>query len=197
MEDIRKNWEEHKDKISKEQLENIWESYEKKMEITDENIFYNILKKFISGEINYNKPLWDRIHIILENENALLLKGMTGGERKEMHLLCDKIGLHHNSVEHPKAKNKKFLYIYKPEGWCWEYTIKNPYSKSEEFYKNREEKRKERLESKYCGNCDKTGLEVDLYHSVYIRGIYCDDCLDIMSDGEGGVYSDHKFEPII
>lgn len=47
MEDIRKNWEEHKDKISKEQLENILESYEKKMEISEENIFYNILKKFI------------------------------------------------------------------------------------------------------------------------------------------------------
>jgi hypothetical protein len=51
-----------------------------------------------------------------------------------IHSLCDKIELHHESKSHPKKKYTKFLYIYKPKIWLWEYTEKNPYLKGKEFY---------------------------------------------------------------
>ena len=50
------------------------------------------------------------------------------------------------------------------------------------------------MKKRYCSICEKNGLETDLFHSVYIRGIYCNDCLEVESDGTGGTLSDHKFE---
>ena len=66
------------------------------------------------------------------------MKGLDGDERKHIHSFCDKIGLHHESKSHPKKKNKRFLYIYKPKVWLWEYTEKIHIQKSEEYYIKRE-----------------------------------------------------------
>ena len=203
-ETIRKNWLMYKDTIVETPYYDIlWETIQKKFNIDSENVFYIILKKFINNEdIIYKKPLYDRIHIIKEYDNTLVFKGLGGNERKEIHLLCDKVGLHHESKIQTKKKNKKFLYIYKPSVWLWEFTEKNPYSQSDEYYKNREIEREkknkimeEQMKRKYCCICEKNGMETDLFHSVYIRGLYCNDCLEIESDGEGCKLSDHKFEP--
>jgi len=52
------------------------------------------------------------------------------------------------------------------------------------------------LQNEECSNCGTNGLESQLYMSVYITNIYCEDCLEIMSDGDGYPLNCHKFEPI-
>ena len=204
-ENIRQNWLNYKDEIfNSPYYQLLWDDFENKFGIDKDNIYLIIFKKFINNEeINYKKPLFDKIHINQINEETLIFKGLNGEERKNIHFLCNKIGLHHESKPHPKKKYKKFLYIYKPKLWLWEYTEKNPYSKSEKYYEKREterqikkEKLKEKLSKKYCCICEKNGLETELLCSVYIRGLYCNDCIDTMSDGNGGKLCDHKFESL-
>ena len=205
-ETIRQNWLNYKDEIYNTlYYELLWDSLKNKFDIDNNNMYFIIFKKFIHNEeIIYEKPLFDRIHIIQINNETLVMKGLDGEERKNIHLLCDQIGLHHESKLHPKKKYNKFLYIYKPKTWLWEYTEKNPYSKSEEYYAKIEiiekqikhQKMKEKLSRKYCCICETNGWDSDLFCSVYIQGLYCNDCLETMSDGDGGNLCDHKFEPL-
>lgn len=208
-ENIRKNWLNYKDEFyGSPYYKLLWNSLESKFEIDKNDVYLAIFKKFINNkEINYKKRLFSRIHINQIDTDTLVLKGLNGDERKHIHLLCDKIGLHHESKPHPKKKYKKSLYIYKPKLWLWEYTEKNPYSKSEEYYKTREIERqikqqikqqqlKEKLSKKYCCVCHENGWETELYCSVYFRGLYCNDCIETTSDGGGGTLSEHKFETL-
>jgi hypothetical protein len=136
---IRQNWLNHKDVIyNSPHYELLWNSLESKFEIDKNDIYLPILKKFINAEKIYKKSLFDRIHIKQINNETLVLKGLYEEERKHIHLLCDKIGLHHESKLHPKQKNNTFMFIYKPNIWLWEYTEKNPYSESEEYYEKRQ-----------------------------------------------------------
>lgn len=198
FEDIRKNWSEHKDLINKEQYVLLWNDLENKFGLDKTDYYLGLFKKFISGEKIYIGKHETRL--VIPDEKTLILKGLDGQDRKLIHKLCDKIGLHHQSIS--KKKNKKHLYIYKPEIWLWEFTTRNPFSESDEVYQQREiesnlrrEKEMERLRNLYCCECYANGLDNDLFRSIYFRGLYCEDCLDTMSDGGGGVLSDHKFEP--
>jgi len=113
-ESIRQNWLNYKDEIyNSSYYELLWDSLESKFEIDKNDMYLTIFKTFINNEeINYKKPLFDRIHINQINKETLVLKGLDGEERKHIHLLCDKIGLHHESKSHPKKKYNRFLYIY-------------------------------------------------------------------------------------
>ena len=149
------------------------------------------------------EPYEKYYYIIQEDNNTIVLKGLDNEQRQKVHLLCDKIGLHHKSVKKNNKQRNKHLWIYKPSLWLWEYTEKNPYSKTDEYYIQLEqkkilqqEKHKEKMSRKYCYMCDKNGWDVQLYCSVYIRELYCDNCLETLSDGHGGRLCDHKFEPI-
>ena len=106
---IRQNWLNYKDEIyNSPYYESLWNSLESKFEIEQSDIYFTIFKKFINNEeINYKKPLLDKIHINQVNNETLILKGLDGEERRNIHLLCDKIGLHHESKPHPK-KNKRY-----------------------------------------------------------------------------------------
>jgi hypothetical protein len=73
-----------------------------------------------------------------------------------------------------------------------EFTKKNPYSKNVEI----ESYKEKRLRNSYCDICERNGLEIELFYSVYIDGVYCNDCLETTSDGDGGRLDDHKFEPL-
>jgi hypothetical protein len=88
-------------------------------------------------------------------------------------MLCDAIGLHHQSI--PKTKGKKHLYVYLPKLWKWEFTAKNPYSEHQpEYYAERRKQAEERLKRKYCYKCNKNGMEVDLFCSPYTNKLYCE-----------------------
>lgn len=201
-ENIRQNWSKYKNEIyNTPDYELLWDNWANKFEIDKTDIFYIILKKFINNEeISLKKP---KFQIFPIDEKTMMLKGLSGFERKELHSLCDKIGLHHKSKSNPKNHKSRFFYIYKPKIWLWEYTVKNPYSKSDEYYKQKDieyqikqEKYNERLRRKYCCMCQKNALETELFCSVYIRGFYCNDCIETTCDDNGDELSGHKFEPI-
>lgn len=209
FEEIRQKWSTYKEEIyNTPYYELLWSNLINKFNIDETDFYLCILQKFINNEeIKYIKPLENRIWINQIDTNTLQIKGLTSDERKNIHKLCDKIGLHHVSKRHSKKKKTKFLYIYKPKEWLWEYTEKNPYSESDEVYAERElckqnrlqkekQEKKNMLTKTYCNVCEKNGLETELYCSVYIDGIYCEDCLKTTSDGEGNYLCCHKFESI-
>jgi hypothetical protein len=200
-ETIRKNWCKNNYLFSIDSYfyESLWNDLYKKYEFEKNNemeyvlIFRNFIegKDIISTNNNYIK----------EDNKTLIIKGMDGYNRKIIHKICDKIGLHHNSVQ--KKKGKKHLYIYLPNNWSFEFTERNPYSKDDEYYINLEKESEEKKE-KYkkwlsnieCYGCSCNGIESQMFKSVYIRNTYCEDCLEVLSDGDGGMLNDHKFEPI-
>ena len=200
---IRENWLKYKNEMyNTPNYELLWTSLENKLKIDKNDIYLQILKQFLDDNVvfNYKKPQkYFTMMVEKIDHRTLVFKGINGEERKDVHALCDKIGLHHKSKPNPKRQSRKFLYIYKPKKWLWEYTEKNPYSESKEYYAQREiekqirlEKIKEKLSNKYCGICRKNGLETELFNSVYMSGLYCNDCIENSDDDLNG----HKFEPI-
>ena len=132
---IRENWDVYKDHLPVNNYfyDIIWNDFYKKFDM-DEMKYVIIFRDFIEGRDIKNNDM--PYHFIKENDKTMIIKGMNGEERKMIHKLCDKIGLHHNSVN--KNKRKKDLYIYLPEKWSFEYTEKNPYSRDDEYYINLE-----------------------------------------------------------
>lgn len=226
IEFIKKNWLNYKNDINYSRYYNLlWSNLENKFNIKNDDLYLNIFKKFIYNNdiFIYEKLIYDnRIHIEQITNDIITLKGLDSQERKNIHILCDKIGLHHDSRFHPKKLNKKILYIIKPLVWLWEFTEKNPYSKSPDFYEKcqiekelRLQKIKEKLTHKYCNICNVNGWEKQLFHSVYIKGLYCNNCLDnscwqdilnitcretgtsnFLNSNLNDNLNDHKFEPL-
>jgi hypothetical protein len=191
-ENIRKNWTEHKEELyNSPYYEVLWQCLENKFKIDTDNVYYVLFKKFINNEdIDYSQPLNNRINIEKLNDTTIILGGLTSRERSQIHVLCDKVGLHHES----KTKKKlRYLHISKPKIWLWEFTEGNPASKRYELQK---QQKNERLSQTRCDTCNKSALETELFISVYVGGIYCEECLETTSDGAGGMMGDHKFEPI-
>jgi hypothetical protein len=107
---IRQNWLNYKDVIYNSPCyELLWDSLESKFEIDKNDMYLTIFKQFINAEKIYKKSLFDRIHIKQINNKTLVLKGLYEEERKHIHLLCDKIGLHHESKSH---KYILLLYLF-------------------------------------------------------------------------------------
>lgn len=200
FEDIRKDWTKYSLSISYDSniFNDIWNDWINKFKINTNDMFINTFvsnfKEFITKD-NFIDKIYKRLlcHINKIDNKTLVIKGLDAEQRKKIHKLCDNIGLHHKSI---KVYKNKHLYIYKPEIWLWEFTIRNPFSEDEQVYVHRELMKHTRLRNKYCSNCNINGVDATLYHSVYISGYYCESCLDIESDGEGGVLSGHKFEPV-
>jgi hypothetical protein len=193
---IRQNWTSYQDIMcNSPYYDLLWENWEKKHNIDKTDIYFMLFKQFIHNEdCNRTKPWFDRIYVEQVNPETLILKGLNGSERKHIHILCDQIGFHHKSISQQK-KYVRFLYIYKPNIWLWEYTEPNPHSKSREYYVQRQLQIDEKLRKiYYCCICGTNGLKTELLCSPYISGTYCNDCLEITSDDDGGKLCDHKFE---
>lgn len=186
--EIRKKWNIYEDKtdIIKELA---WNDWYNKFSIDKDDFYVKLFIKFI---MNDDTIVNDCNNCIVIKNNEIIFKGLNGSDRKEIHSLCDKIGLHHKSI---KLKSKKHLYIFKPKIWLWEFSEKNPYSEAPEVYQKREDKKMARLTNMECYNCGCNGLDALLFTSVYINDIFCEDCLETVSDGDGGILDDHKFEP--
>jgi len=76
---IRQNWLNYKNEINDLSYDELlWKSLEDKFSIDNNDIYLNIFKNFINNkEINYKKPLFDRIHICqLNNETAKFKKSL-------------------------------------------------------------------------------------------------------------------------
>lgn len=197
METIRREWDTHNDISSHTAYyELIWDSWYQKFQRDRTDPRVQLLRNFIE-----NKPIIGDNWTKQLNDRTLERKIDDSYERKELHKLCDQIGLHHVSKLRPprKGKVRKSVYIYKPEKWLWEYTVRNPYSKSDEYYKQRDieiakkvEKRKQYLMSKYCCRCDANGYDNELMCSISLSGLYCNDCVESIESIE---MDDYKFEP--
>ena len=188
--EIRRQWDVYASLATPEQYQNIWRDWAHKqgVDLTDANLV--LVRSLLENTIQNSDS-----HIV--NGNELILTKMSDKRRHALHTLCDKLGIHHNSVT---VRGTRELHLYKPTPWLWEFSAPNPYSKPPTYQDqrkaDRETQRDKRLARKHCSECGVNGLEAELFSSVYIGGIYCESCLDEMSDGEGGVFSDHKFEPI-
>lgn len=209
-ENIRENWQSYKDKISCEShmYESLWDDLIQKYHIDEHDILFEVLKHFIKTsqimKISSKSPIKvtyaNQTTDLTSQHNIIEIKGLSNNERRLAHQLCDQIGLHHVSKTN---KKKRILTIIIPERWCWEFSEKNPYSESKEYYQQRledhskrEEIKLKKLRSYECENCGETGDKTELFCSVYVSGIYCEECLDIVSDGDGNELSCHKFESI-
>lgn len=197
MENIRENWTECKKDICNEKKEKVWLAWCDKFNKNIHNTDISLLKKFIDGHVTNTKKISYN-----KTKKELILSNYNNKQRYRLHTLCDELGLHHKSMS---VNNKRILHIYIPEPWLWEYSEKNPYLESPEFYEEkrkkaieREEKeKKERidiLKKRYCSLCDISAYDTDLFGSLRIRGLYCSDCLENESDGEGNELLAYKFE---
>jgi len=191
---IKKNWPIFKEGVSSTSYyDKMWSDLKSKA--TDQSNFFDIFRNFIEGVEIANE-------IVQVNDNNLVIKEENSDRRKKLHDLCNLIGLHHNSKNESiktssgKMKQVRYLYVYKPVEWLWEYTIPNPYQKSHKKKHKKETRNDERLRRKYCCICHKNGNETELFANVFCRGLYCQECIEEESDGEGNKMSAHKFEPI-
>lgn len=187
-EQIRKNWKSYNQIYTDiTEYDAIWDDWIKKHKQDENNVYYKILKRFVESIIFPDKQKatfqdftnGNHIQVAKKSQYKISLRGLDGDERKDVHLLCDIMGLHHVSENY---RGKRELCIIMPKGWSWEFSPKNPYIP----WKAR----------KYCSECGVNGLEAQLMCSPYILDIFCEDCIEDLSDGEGGELSDHKFEPI-
>lgn len=185
-ENVRKNWDTYKDSVRNTSYYDVlWKNLIDKFDIDESGTYFSILKKFIDDEeIDCESLAITKIFVEKPDNDTIILKRLDGSLRLYVHLLCDKIGLHHQSKSnsHHSRKNNRDLYIYKPTIWLWEYTKENPYSKPSSRH--------------YCIVCGKNGSETELFRCASIYGTYCSDCIDTTSDGEGHDLCDFKFEYI-
>lgn len=125
---------------------------------------------------------------------------MSKESRKSIHILCDQIGLHHKSVDSPVITIHRDLHIYRPSTWLWEYTVRNPYSKSEEELERNRERNQQREDEKLrritCDECGKNALDCEMYSFFYFHAFCCADCLETAVDDAGYPLSDHKNYPV-
>jgi hypothetical protein len=90
---IRKNT--HKTSMSP-YYDIVWNDWEQSHSKLTTNIFYPILKKFVNGDDIVSVQIESCEHqyyISQENKTTLILKGLHSEDRKQVHLLCDNIGL--------------------------------------------------------------------------------------------------------
>ena len=116
---IRQNWNDHIKTgiIDSPFYDIIWSDWENKFTKCKRNTFYRVLKKFVMGEnVGRIVPSSGQYIVLQEDESRLVIKGLDNDDRKQVHLLCDRIGLHHQSVL-GNNKRRKHLWIYKPEVW--------------------------------------------------------------------------------
>jgi len=105
---IRQNWNEYSKVISSSSpyFQLLWNDWCQKFNINDNRNILS-LKKFI-----------------LNNQaSQFIIMELSKIERKELHLLCDKIGLYHKSYGN---KKERIIVIYKPDIWLWEFTGPSP-----------------------------------------------------------------------
>jgi hypothetical protein len=111
-EEMRKNWNQYfsffDDKGTS--YEAIWISWCEKFSIDKNDHKVKLLYNFIS---NNTIPKTKKVEIeIIENIRTLIIKGLSGDQRYRYHVLCDNIGLYHESVT---EKFQRHLHITKPD----------------------------------------------------------------------------------
>jgi hypothetical protein len=174
-EKIRKNWSEQDQIINNVIYNIIWDTFVDKFHINKNCPYFKILKKFVENDISFKD---DNLNFKFIDQKTLIISKLKNQDRKKLFTLCNHLGLQFNK------KNK----IIKPEIWLWEFSNIKEKSFSQKSYSEK------KLKSKCCYSCKKTAFDSDLFHSIYYSGLYCEECLENESDGEGEKLSNHKYE---
>lgn len=178
---IRQNWSSYQQTVLEypEIFDLVWRDWMKKINFRRaEEMFIPYLEHFIMNKKYGHKS------VVFQDENKMEIKNLTNKQRSNLHKLLDRVKLEHVSRTDDKTKQRIFC-INKPthQEWCWEFT------------KTKQPVRKKCRALAYCDNCECSSYDTELFISVYCDGIYCEPCLDEVSDGEGDPLSAHKFEP--
>src|SRR3989304_5342501 len=90
--------------------------------------------------------------------------------------------------------NKRSLHIKKQNNWKWEFGEKQekPPNKNLIARQKRNEYITEKLTNTFCENCNSSAISTELFIHWSGLGPYCEECLDILSDDEGGTLSCYK-----
>jgi len=229
---VRKEWQKYKNVVPESLFQVIWNAWCKKHDIkefsygTDKylgfvsissdaslqdvmsELYIVVLRRFIDNTlVDQHIKLKGRGLLVVVRPHTLILKSVDAEQRKEIHQLCDKLGLHHQSkvIKIKKGKIKKHLHIYKPRDWAWEYSAPNPYSEAPEVYAEREATREaahERWKARalhiYCYGCSTTAYDVggQLYRARYDNELYCQTCMDTEQTEDGSSLIDYDYDPI-
>ena len=183
--EIRKNWYKYKLTDIPEHTQNLiyndWYKTNNGQKLGLSKKHEEIIKKFIFG-----KP----VHLgIDENNNKI---------RYKIHDFCSKLGLDHDSQN---KGDTRILCIDKPNNWSWEFS-KSELQKKRDKQKSKTKKPKtersynRRRPVRECENCDASSNDTELLVHYNGAGPYCEECLDILTDGEGNELSAYKFEPL-
>merc|ERR1740139_1315286 len=113
------------------------------------------------------------------NGATLVVKSLGHNSKAFVHNLCDLLGLSHRPCEFGKKANQR-VQITIPDGWAWEFTSGANPAKFLAAMGNKTVRRR-------GPECDECGTQDgELMRSIHCRVVFCYDCLDVASDGEGG-----------
>lgn len=136
------------------------------------------LYKYLTHDIIDNKKI-----IIINDE--LIIKDQKIKNRKKYHELCESFNLIHFT------DFNGILHISKPPNWNFNCIKLEPYISPKDI------KRKEKLSSLECYNCNKNGNEITLYSNCFKGGLYCDNCIETCYDEySGDPFNAYKWEPL-
>lgn len=211
---VRKDWINYKDIISTEQsyYRLIWNDWIRKHNIDENCPFVKIVHCFIekSPIDSYTKIKYKNYIFELESDNHLIIKHMSSPERKQLHNICDLLGLHHQTLfyqyvnKNNKTVNKKGFNVYIPENWCWEFSEANPYGgvylqnikQKKDKIKREKEREKQAMFNSKCEKCKQKGSVAPLYISLHYDIIICEKCSNITKGKDGYFVSDFKMESL-
>jgi hypothetical protein len=134
LEEIRKNWNTSIGKdINLEIYNMLWDDLILKFNINKECVYFKLFRLFIDKKQFLNEKICR-----LDNENEMCIFKLDNKEMKELHKLCDNIGLYNESSCHFKKRQLHIFYPLNNE-WKFEFTPRNPYSESKKIYSMRKE----------------------------------------------------------
>ena len=166
LECIRRHWNIYEDIIDDYYFDLIFNDWKNKFHKNITSFSLDIIRKFITDKVS-------NISIFY----------LSGKQRKNLHFICDRIGLFHiTKVD----RLERYIYIYKPELWIWEFSEENPVTNCGKvvYDEIQDKKNLELLSRKYCGKCLKRGPHVDqLYHGDLYCRLLCETCVQTYDNG--------------
>ena len=176
---LRKTWYQAMSKIDVNDIryavafDKCWTDWSKKYGYLEETALLAKVKHFIQAGNKTNR--------------ILRLPAMTKKARQRCHVLCEDLGIQHESLG---AGNRKAIKLTLPLKFSWEFSGKNANPMST----NRKTPRRTRLYE--CENCSRRGNGDDeIMISIHYPGIFCTECINSEMGNDGEPLDCHKWEP--
>ena len=136
----------------------------------------NWLKKAEKIPIQINKKISDRIDLEIfnlcekiSNNKTIIFDDLDNKSRKYAHIRCDQLGLKHESCD---KNDKRILEIKIPTHW----KLKDPIILPRLIFRHH---------NLHCSECGADGNDVELFECCFVRGMFCQDCIDADDELDG------------